>query len=679
MRENAAKHDADASAHIRLSRLLVSAGLGIPARMEAEQSTKIDPNSSQAWQALAWAWQNDSFGRLRRGDWNRVEAIKDLRKAVELDTDDIIAKADLAILLDYNDRGERYGKGSDPAESVALYREVLKNRPNAVFESNLTATLFYSGQIKEASEEAKKCSDNQRILFQAVLRTIQDGPGPAIVALQTEVLDPATRSQFLVSVALTLLQLRHYPEALTFAQAAARVSSTPQLSAAVQLISRFKRREDDTIPDSDPRSAEQKLILTLFQDEKFSLDRFKELFVTVPTEENWEEELRQARDEAFSGFRPLAELGLNTENFVDMTLSAIILDKEGDDDHGYRIFTTQGSSSMPTMFVVRTGGAYKILGSTDSLDVIGHRVLDLLKQKNIEGAQWWLDKAVPGVPIGQDGWLPAVRGLWSGTVASTRGPDAIRVAAASLIGRGEGSAEAVAILKEAYPKAPNAIEKAQIDLALCETYAKSKQWHELVEVSSRLMASKTFNTAGFNYLVRAYEGQKDWKGLEAAVLLRTKDRDAPREAWRYVAIARIFSGNWDGAAEAIDKFKASAIGSEAAELGAWNDILRKSVSDGSLDSINKTNYQAADLHDKYLVAMLKVKMKKPEDAQDALKQAIQNKEAAGLDAQAWIIYGDICQQYAFPEAAASAWARARSAPPGTREAQWALSTIPVTH
>jgi Flp pilus assembly protein TadD len=34
------------------------------------------------------------------GDWNRSEAVKALRKAIELDPDDAIAKADLAILME---------------------------------------------------------------------------------------------------------------------------------------------------------------------------------------------------------------------------------------------------------------------------------------------------------------------------------------------------------------------------------------------------------------------------------------------------------------------------------------------------------------------------------------------------------------------------------------------------
>lgn len=674
MRESIVKRDDDTSAHVRLSRLLVSAGLGTAARMEAERATHLDPSSSQAWQALAWAWQNDTFGRLRQGDWNRAEAVKALRKAVELDTDDTIAESDLAILLEFNDRGERYGKGSNEVEAIALYRELLKKQPNQLLESNLTAGLFYNGQFEEASAEARKCPDYQRILFQSLIQALQQGAGPAIVGLQTEVVDPTARAQSLTNIAFTLIHLRRYPDALTFFQAATRATTIPQSASLAELISRLKRSEDTMLPDTDPRSVEQKLFVLVLNDGRPSRDQLAELLTFVPKTEDWGEDIESAQRMAFSSFQPLINLGFTRENFVDITLSTLNLNQDGDDVHGYRISGGAMSAPMPTMFVVREGSAYKIIGSTDSMEGIGRKVLDLLKQKDLSGAQWWLDHSIPSMQTGGDGWLPAAHGLWSGTVAATRGADAARVAAASLIGRFEGSAEAVAILKDAYPKAANAIEKSQIDQALCETYAKAKQWKDLATTARRLMTSKTFNGAGFEFLMRALEEQKDWKALETAALEQTKNKDEQRDAWKYVAVARIALGNASGAAEAIEHLKSSGASSEGVEFAAWNEIRHRKVSQDTLDSVKRTD-GPAQVRDQYLVALVELQLKKTEEAQEALKQAVQTADVNNLDARAWVIYGDLCDQYGFPDAAKLAWARARSAKASTREAQWALAML----
>jgi len=674
MRASVAKHDEDVSAHILLSRTLVSAGLDIPARLEAERATALDANSSQAWQALAWAWQNDTFGRLRQGDWNRPEALKALRKAVELDPEDMIAKTDLAILLEFNDRGERYGRGNNETEAISLYRELLKKQPNAILEVNLTAALFYDGQLEQASDEARKCPDEQRIIFQGGIQALQRGAGPAIVGLQAEVVDPTTRAQFLASIAFTLMHLRRYPDALTFFQAAARTTTVPQAAALLKLVAGLKRSEETILPDSDPRSVEQKVFLLLLGGEKPSMEKVAEQLTVVPKTAVWGEDLESARKQAFSGFRQLTQLGFTAENFADLTLSNINLTKEGDDAHGYRISAVEMMFPIPTMFVVREGAAYKIIGSSDSMQEIGRRALDLLKKKDLEGAQWWLDHSVQSVPTGNDGWMPAIHGLWSGTVPSTRGADAARVAAASLMGHYDGSSESIAILKEAYPKAANALEKSQIDQALCETYDKGKRWGDLATAARRLMTSNFLKEEGFGYLMRALEEQKDWKAMETAALEQTKTNASQRDAWKYVAIARISAGNGSGAVEALERYKTFATSSEDIDLGAWNEIRQKKVSQATLDAVKKTE-GIAQFRNPYLVALLDLQLRKTEEAQEALKQAVETTDTSGLDARSWVIYGDLCDQYGFPDAAKTAWSRARSAKASTREAQWALATV----
>jgi len=672
VRENAAKHDADASAHVRLSRVLLSVGLGIPGRMEAERATQLDPKSPQAWQALAWTWQNDTFGRLRQGDWNRAEALKALRKALELDPDDVVAKMDLAILLEFNERGERYGKNIDEKESIALYRELLKKQPNPIIESNLTAALFYDNQLEEARAEAHKCLDNQRILFEALIQALQRGAAPAIVGVQTQVPDATTRAQFLANIGFTLIHLRRYPDALTFFQASVRATAVPQATALLQLFSGLKRSEEAMLPETDPRSVEQKVLMLLFTEEKLSREKLDELLTFVPKTGDWEnEEIESARRMALAGFQQLVDLGLTRENLVDMMLSKLELNQDGDDAHGYRISGKDIAAMLPTMFVVRQGDRYKIIGSKDSMEDIGRKVLDLLKKNDVEIARWWLDHAIPDIPDNPDGWMPAAHAYWPGTKFANRGLDAARLAAASIIAHYEGSADALAILKEAYAKAANAIDKAQIDQAFCEAYAKSKQWPLLAASGKRLMVSPTFHEAGFEFLVQALEEQKDWKALDAAALEETKKKDPSRHAWRHLAIARIASGNAAGATEAIDHLKSSTDGED---LAAWNDIRRQKVSQRTVDAMKKAD-GATEVRNPYLLALLELHLKKTAGAQDALKQAIQNVDAKALDARAWVVYGGLCQQYGFPDAARQAWERARSAKAATREAQWALAAI----
>lgn len=427
------------------------------------------------------------------------------------------------------------------------------------------------------------------------------------------------------------------------------------------------------LPDSDPRSAEQKLFALMLSDEKPSREKMLELFAVPPHAENWEQEFESARNEGLSGLQQLIDLGFTQENLVDMILGALKLSKEGDDAHFYRISATGPmATNMPTMFVSRDGAAYKIIAVTDSMEEIGQRVLALLKADDLAGAQWWLDHSLPSMKTGPEGLEPAARNLWR--ASDSRVPDKARLAAASLLTQDETSAAAgIAILKEAYAKTRSAMDKSFIDQALCEAHEKSKQWGELAAAAKRLMASTVFNGVGFKLLMKALEEQKDWKGLEGAALLQTKDKTLQNDAWKYVAISRIAVRDGKGAADALEHIRASGA-SEAVELAAWNAIRQKKVSQEMVDSAKKTD-GAERIDDSYLLALLEVQLSKTEDAQETLKQAVHNTNANNLDARAWVVYGDICDQYGFPESAKAAWTHARSAKGATRDARWTLDTL----
>ena len=122
--------------------MLVTAGAVQSAIQLARKIVEQDPSSSQGWQALAWAYQHDDFGRPFRGNWNANEAEKFYREALKLDPDDFMAKVNLAILLQYNPKGQLFGDGARLAETIQLYREILKTNPNPVLEQNLAMWLL---------------------------------------------------------------------------------------------------------------------------------------------------------------------------------------------------------------------------------------------------------------------------------------------------------------------------------------------------------------------------------------------------------------------------------------------------------------------------------------------------------------------------------------------------------
>lgn len=672
MRESVAKDPKNVGIHLQLSRSLLSAGLGIPARQEAEAATRLGPDSAQAWHTYAWALQHDSFGRLRRGDWDRAGALKALRKAVALDGEDLLAKTDLAIILEFNSYGERYRSSEqDLNESIAIYRALVEKQANPVLQLNLATALLHMGKFDEAALEVRKCGESERILNEAVLQTVKDGAGSAIVTLQGSVPNPTTRAQLLTNASITMIRLRRYADAVLFVQAASRAGNMPQAAEMVQFVSKFKRYEDAKYPDSDPRSVVQAMLQLIISRRPGIADDIRSLFVHVSADEPVDQEMEVLRQELYSGFWQLTQLGLVSENFVDLVAATVSLESEGSDQHGYRISGSGVASAMPSVFVVKTESGFKILGSGNSTEQIGRKVLRLLNEKKIADAQRLLDLVVPHLKDGNDGWMAAARGLWSGTgPANARD---IRLTAASLIGRSDGSKDAVEMLKAGYPLAKTSVDRGQLDLAVCEAHAKAKRWADLVEPARRLLTSKTYDGAGYQYLLRSYQERKDWKGLETVALELTKGKVSPQDAWQYVAIARMMSGNFTGASEALATLQKTAPAATSRELQAWNQLLAGKVTEDTLSTVGATTDRMSNPQNPYLVALVTIALQKTEAGQEALRQAMRNGDTEALDARGWVAYGLICKQYGFPEAAAVAWSRARAAKSLNREAQWALA------
>src|SRR5439155_7430114 len=191
--------------------------------------------------------------------------------------------------------------------------------------------------------------------------------------------------------------------------------------------------------------------------------------------------------------------------------------KTGDDGRGYRIAGVERSAELfPAVYVAREGGEFRILGYAGNLSNIGELVLELLESGKITIAQWWLDTVVAdlrqgsGLGIG----MPAARLLWSGVKPETRGPDAVRLSAASLIGRDSPSQKAIQILQEARARSMDRVERSQIDLALCEGLEKAEQWKELLAVARRLAENPLFAGDGFHFIVEAAKALRQWEVLK---------------------------------------------------------------------------------------------------------------------------------------------------------------------
>ena len=676
VREHAAKHAEQSASQLRMSRMLVMAGAVESAIPVAQKVLEREPTSSQAWQGLGWAYQHDSFGRRFRGNWNAAEAEKCYREAIRLDTEDIIPRVDLAILLEHNQQGQRYGKGSRMEEAITLYREVLKGSPNPTLQQNLVVALLYAGRYAEAKEEGKKLPGETAAVLPVVITALSEGAARAIVDVQTSYLDARSRGAILLNAAQTLLQARQYDRANELLKAASRTFNFGDLNNRTEMLSKLKRYEDALFPREDPRYPVQQLFVALFSAEA-DMSRLK-LFFTK------REDMSAAENEPAKMKRALAatkgqleSLGLTQENVLDLLLSLVKMEKDGEEDKGYRISAEKTRDvPFPAMYVIREDGEYRILGSTNSAEHAGELVLELLERGDVKSAQWWLDKIVPELtpttPEGTGG--SAARYLWSGVTEQARGPEAIRVAAAALTGTFAGSEPGIQILKEARAKSTVQIEKGQLDVALCQSYEKAKKWAELLAVARRLGTMQTFANDGFQFVANALTGLQQWKELQGEAERKSKATPENMPALRAMATALVHSGNREGASEYFRKAAESILARpEDRMLEAWNAMVVGKVEPNLLTRLSEKKFLGEDRADYwYTLGMLQAYAHQPEEAQRSLLAGLEHDDFSALDAKPWVLQGKIFELYGEMEAAAAAYEKAKSSPRTNEMAEWAV-------
>ena len=106
-----ALHPGEALHQTQIARALLQAGFGAAARTASQKAITLEPKSALAHYIHAIILEYDYFGRLLKKGFDLKGAEDELRKAMELDPDDIDYKLQLAILLEIQCRRNKVCSG----------------------------------------------------------------------------------------------------------------------------------------------------------------------------------------------------------------------------------------------------------------------------------------------------------------------------------------------------------------------------------------------------------------------------------------------------------------------------------------------------------------------------------------------------------------------------------------
>ena len=655
----AAMHPKEALHHTQIARALLVTGIGEAAREEARRAVGMEPESAVAYDTLGWVSEHDLIGRRLRKGMDLEGAIAARRKSVALDPQNTEYKLSLAIVLEHDQRCERY-KGKGLKEAIEIYKSIAEKLKGTEAENNLRIAQMFAGQFEDLKKDlqtAGEIKDKTALTLVAIAAT--EGPAAAIrKAAQLESTEDA-RLTVLRSAGQILIELRMYPQGAELLKSGARgISNAAAELSRAALIAKVQRREDIKHSDSDPRGTFLQFVSLLFEPEireqdvlavmsRFGRDRFDS-----------KKDMETITRAQVSMRGLIAQTGAVLDVVADLLFSSMEFHMEGDDSIGYRVGGRLMDRDL-TALMAKEGNHFVILGVDDGLEDVGHLVLELVRKGERDKARVWLDRAREQIKLaGGDDPLSgrAFPRLWN--KGQEGSPEQMEMAAAALLSTGEEVELSAPILLKARSAASTDALRTSLDLALIEAYGKAKKWGDALPFALRLAAVFPNSETAFSYLTQSQMAARRWKDCEQSANNRLKAFPNDLEALR--ALRKAAEGQLDWKKASLISAQIAASGK--ADFGDYNDQAWITLFDGTVDekaleiaqraTRQTQNREFASLH---TLAAIHAELGHTSEAREVLLHGMDVGGIEEPDSSCWYVFGRIAEHFGEMEAAVNAY------------------------
>lgn len=651
-----AAHPQEALHHLQMGRVLLKAGQGDAARDEARLAVKLEPDSALAEKTAAEIYCYDSVGRQYRMGSDYANAEAAYRKAEALDADDKAVKANLAILLEYNKEGERYGPGAKLKEAVKEYGEMTDEELAEIgLKNNPAYAMFYAGELSEAKTAAEKLNPQLHSLIVAV-EAITNGSQAGMAEARGRTENEENLKNVLNVAGTMVLRLRNYRVAADLLEAGASGSNASSTMAFASMLRETQRREA-TKYGEDPKGQAIKMMATTIDGSltKETVMAVSSKNAQIVAERQGDREFKKTLQIARQTRNAFQRMGLPVDAMIDVVLSRIDVRVEGNDADGYRVTLRVPGSQNTILYFVKEDGKYKVLDSGVKPNAIALEMLDRLKAGNTTGAKALLDWIREDQTIaGGDDPLAgfAFPRMW------TKGQDAdatkMKLAIASLLAETKETAnEGVNILEDAIGNTTDEGVKANIETSLILGYENLGRYDKTWSLASELAEKYPESKSVFESQELALRNIGKITEADDLARARLKKDTSDLEARRALVYNSQAKGDYaEARSRGIDIEKIGKAEGFDLNLIAWNSLFTGKTDATDLDYARRASQMSQNnpsvLH---TLGCVYAALGKTQEAREVLIQAM---DALGLDEpddNYWYAFGRIAEQYGLRDAA----------------------------
>jgi tetratricopeptide (TPR) repeat protein len=655
-------HPKEALHHTEIARALLAGGMGAAARREAKRAIEVEPKSAKAHATLGWVLANDLIGRELRNGCDVPGSIAAYRKAKELDKNDLTARAELAVILQYSDSGARYADVSRISEAIAEYialKKEIEEADDAAIDRELMTLYAHAGRWNDLKALLAETTDREWKDTYSLIATAATKGGAAAVSASAA-MEPSKRRDMQTRAGNTLVMLRHYaPAADLLAAAAQGAPNAAALRQQADMVRKAVRHEDLKLDPNDSRSVLRQTFLDVFQGAdaevlgKYATTELNTYLSDAEADE------KSATPEQRGAKKAIAKKDVTAKLMADLALSAIDIQQDGDETVGYRL--RGRSPDKPdndfTAYVVKENGSFRLAGFNTAPPSLALRALHLVEKNDVAAARRWLDWAREHVSGGGDDPVasPPFPAVWTrGREASA---DDVRLAAALLLPFSKKSSQLALPLLEGARATASPDVQWRIDQALLGAYTKLEHWNDALAAADRLSAKFPESAAAFQAGYFALSKLERHDEIRSRGLARLKkypeDVAAQQVLGQFLLDQREYAAAMPYFAGVLDR---AGAGGGDYNQHAWTAIFAKSDLEKALEHARHAASREPDSHAILnTLAVLYAENGKSAEAREALLESMEKNSDDELVDGDWYVVGRIAENYGITDAAAEAY------------------------
>jgi predicted Zn-dependent protease len=637
---------------IRYAFALLQAGLGAKARQVVNEAIALSPESAEVYGAQGWILQFDILGRRFQTGYDRQGAYDAYKKALELDNKNIDYHINLALLLEHDKEGFRFGKGADLNEAIEHYKYVYKELKFKDVQSNLISALLYAENYAELQSLAREIEDNDlRSVITIVALVGEKGLDQGLAELD-KINSIEKRRGVQLDVSDLLFRIRHYKEAAELLRDAARYSADAmQIDSKADIYQKLIRFEEIKFMEDNPESLVKNYLLAFINSGGNDFNSLKK----YTSEVFYANGMDGKNPSCFQRQYNITKYGLITTELpravcLDLFFSLMKVNCDGNKEDGYRVIIKPpdgAKTGSDYYYLHNIKGKLKIVANQNFLSAIGKQIDDFLKENQKKKAEKWLNwyyenfailttdaqEVFPGRPF-QKFWNPTTKDM--------------KLAAAAIMAEGPFAKEAETVLLQSYAKAETEEKKHDIDYALHLVFLELNKYQEQKQVMERLYSVYPESEKIFTHYIVSLLTVKDYPRAEQII---NKHLSAdPDDKLAHSLLLRDYAYKLDFKAleEQMEKcLKLNAIGESEYNLVAWVGLFNSALEPKSLEYARTAMKLSAERED-YIIhtmATLYAEVGRCQEAWQLINKVLLTSGNNLPTSDDWYVFGRLAEQY----------------------------------